>query len=139
MVATSRGASISSPSPAPQQHGSNSGSKCSHSRSQPAPPFSHHYDHQRSFEDSPLQRQHSISATTTGVAPDTSGMQRNTQSGSEGCGDMASSGGIGMRANVVGGGGGGGNNVISAQLGIKNLVHDVQLKRQKEIRDMMKK
>ena len=52
---------------------------------------------------------------------------------------MASSGGIGMRANVVGGGGGGGNNVISAQLGIKNLVHDVQLKRQKEIRDMMKK
>ena len=41
--------------------------------------------------------------------------------------------------NAVGSSGGGGNNVISAQLGIKNLVHDVQLKRQKEIRDMMKK
>ena len=88
MVATSGGASINSPSPAPQQHGSNSGSKCSHSRSQPAPsnvsapPFSHHYDHQRSFEDSPLQRQQSISAAP-GIAPDSSGMQRATQSGSE--------------------------------------------------------
>ena len=30
------------------------------------------------------------------------------------------------------------NNVISQQ-GIKNLVHDVQIKRQREIRDMMKK
>lgn len=30
------------------------------------------------------------------------------------------------------------NNVINQQ-GIKNIVHDVQLKRQKEIRDMMKK
>jgi hypothetical protein len=37
------------------------------------------------------------------------------------------------------GGGGGTNNVINPQIGIKNLVHDVQLKRQKEIRDMMKK
>ena len=90
MVATSAsgGASINSPSPAPQQHGSNSGSKCSHSRSQPAPssvsatPFSHHYDHQRSFEDSPLQRQQSISAAP-GIAPDSSGLQRTTQSGSE--------------------------------------------------------
>ena len=56
-------------------------------------------------------------------------------------GDLTSSGGIGIRANAVGvgGGGSGGNNVISAQMGIKNLVHDVQLKRQKEIRDMMKK
>ena len=33
---------------------------------------------------------------------------------------------------------GGINNVISQQ-GIKNLVHDVQIKRQREIRDMMKK
>ena len=58
----------------------------------------------------------------------------------DGTGDITASGGIGLRANAFGGGGsGGGNNVISAQLGIKNLVHDVQLKRQKEIRDMMKK
>ena len=54
-------------------------------------------------------------------------------------GDLPAGGGAGFRANAVGGSGGGGNNVISAQLGIKNLVHDVQLKRQKEIRDMMKK
>lgn len=60
----------------------------------------------------------------------------------DGTGDTAVSGGLGLRSNVVGGGSGdngGGNNVITAQLGIKNLVHDVQLKRQKEIRDMMKK
>ena len=35
-------------------------------------------------------------------------------------------------------GGGAGSNVINPQ-GIKSLVHDVQLKRQKEIRDLMKK
>lgn len=155
MVATTGGASINSPSPGPQQHGSNSGGKCSHSRPQPAPqnvpgpPFPHHYDHQRSFEDSPLQRQQSISAAVTGIAPESAGRQKTAQSGSDGTGDVTASGGIGLRANAVGGGGGGiggggiggggGNNVISAQLGIKNLVHDVQLKRQKEIRDMMKK
>ena len=60
----------------------------------------------------------------------------------DGTGDTAVSGGLGLRSNVIAGGSngnGGGNNVITAQLGIKNLVHDVQLKRQKEIRDMMKK
>lgn len=144
MVATSGGASINSPSPSPQQHGLNSGNKCSHSRPQPAPsnisasPFSHQYGHQRPFEDFPLQRQQSMSATAPGTAPD--GMQTTTQSGGGGTtGDLPAGGGAGFRANAVGGSGGGGNNVISAQLGIKNLVHDVQLKRQKEIRDMMKK
>jgi len=44
-----------------------------------------------------------------------------------------------------GGGGGGGatnlnnNSSVISQQGIKNLVHDVQIKRQREIRDMMKK
>ena len=79
MVATSAGASINSPqsTTASQQYASNS--KCSHTRSQPTtqnisgPSFSHHHDHQRSFEDSPHQH-HVSTAVNTGIVPDSTEM-----------------------------------------------------------------
>jgi len=145
MVATSAGASINSPlSTTASQYPSNS--KCSHTHSQATtqnisgPSFSHHHDHQRPFEDSAHQH-HITAAVNTGIMPESSEMPT-AHSGGDGTGDTAVSGGLGLRSNVIAGGSngnGGGNNVITAQLGIKNLVHDVQLKRQKEIRDMMKK